>query len=102
MSERVAHAYMTMKQIVDHSADHHPAKCRTMTNNSTQILRELPKSLTWESIRNKINGVNTECGLGAVAQSVVSNLHQTYFKEVTIHKKGNNFSKCNEWTECKF
>ena len=94
MSERVSQAYMTLKQIVDDSA-----KRRTMVDNSMKILRELPKSLIWESIRNKINDVNEECGLGHVCQSVVSYLHQTFFKEVAIHKKGNNFSKCIECTE---
>lgn len=99
MSERVSQAMVTLTHIIDTAADHHPSKRRTMEDNSRQVLRELPKSLTWESIRNKINDVNTECGLGPVSQSLVSFLHNKHFRDVVIHKKGNNFSKCTICSE---
>jgi len=99
MSERVCQAMVTLREIIESAADHHPSKRRTMDDNSRQVLRELPKSLTWESIRNKVNMVNAECGIGPVSQSIVSFLHQKHFKDVVIHKKGNNFSKCTTCSE---
>ena len=99
MSERDSQAYMAMKGIIDESADNHPAKLQTMADSSRRALRELSTSFTWESIRNKANAENAELNLAPVSQSTISLLRQKYFKEVAIHKKGNNFSKCTICSE---
>ena len=88
-----------MKEFIDQTADHHPSKLRTSSDKSRKVLRELPTDCSWRSIGGNINDTNRRVGCGPVSQSTVSLLKNRHFKEVVIHKKGNNFSKCTTCSE---
>lgn len=99
MSDSVSQSLMSMKGIIDECADNHPAKLRTMNDNTRQVLRELPIGLNWENLRKKVNSTNEELGVGKISQPTMSVLRSNYVKEVGIKKKGSNFSKCTTCCE---
>jgi hypothetical protein len=88
-------ATVTLRCILDRSADHMSHRSRTIASGEKVVSKVLPATWKWKESIPKLNTVNSTFGLKNVSISHLSKIRKMNFPEYDTKKPGDNFARCS-------